>query len=123
MTVEGLFKHSIRGAYQIQKKWGSINLSGSYSNYLDDFSKNRFGFWGYTRLRIVKGLSLSVNAGVTYINNQINLAKGELSEAERLLRLKQQATNFYLNGGVSLSYTFGSIYNNVVNPRFGNNNN
>jgi hypothetical protein len=123
MTVEGLFKHSIRAAYQIQKKWGSINFSGSYTNYLDDFSKNRFGFWGYTRLRIVKGLSLSVNAGVTYINNQINLAKGELSEAERLLRLKQQATNFYLNGGVSLSYTFGSIYNNVVNPRFGNNNN
>jgi hypothetical protein len=122
MTVEGLFKHSVRAAYQIQKKWGSVNFSGSYSNYLDDFSKNRFGFWGYTRLRIVKGLSLSVNAGVTYTNNQINLAKGELSEAERLLRLKQQATSFYLNGGVSLSYTFGSIYNNVVNPRFGNNN-
>ncbi|MBK9388672.1 MAG: hypothetical protein IPN68_00260 [Bacteroidetes bacterium] len=122
MTVEGLFKHSVRAAYQIQKKWGSVNFSGSYSNYLDDFSRNRFGFWGYTRLRIVKGLSLSVNAGVTYTNNQINLAKGELSEAERLLRLKQQATSFYLNGGVSLSYTFGSIYNNVVNPRFGNNN-
>ncbi len=122
MTIEGLMKHSVRAAYQIQKKWGSINFSGSYSNYLNDFSKNRFGFWGYTRLRIVKGLSLSVNAGLTYINNQINLAKGELSEAERLLRLKQQATNFYLNGGVSLSYTFGSIYNNVVNPRFGNGN-
>jgi hypothetical protein len=122
MTVEGLFKHSFRAAYQIQKKWGSVNFSGSYSNYLNDFSKNRFGFWGYTRLRIIKGLSLSVNAGLTYTNNQINLAKGELSEAERLLRLKQQATSFYLNGGVSLSYTFGSIYNNVVNPRFGNNN-
>jgi hypothetical protein len=121
--TEGLFKHSLRAAYQIQKKWGSINLSASGSNYLDDFSKNRFGFWGYTRLRIVKGLALSVNAGVTYVNNQMNLAKGELSEAERLLRLKQQATSFYLNGGCSLSYTFGSIYNNVVNPRFGNNNN
>ncbi len=123
MTNEGLFKHSLRAAYQIQKKWGSINLSASGSNYLDDFSKNRFGFWGYTRIRIIKGLSLSVNAGLSYINNQINLAKGELSEAERLLRLKQQATNYYMNGGVSLSYTFGSIYNNVVNPRFGNGNN
>ncbi|HUX96220.1 MAG TPA: hypothetical protein VMV47_10855 [Bacteroidales bacterium] len=123
MTVEGLFNHSLRAAYQIQKKWGSINLSASGSNYLGDFSKNRFGFWGYTRIRIIKGLSLSVNAGLSYINNQINLAKGELSEAERLLRLKQQATNYYMNGGVSLSYTFGSIYNNVVNPRFGNGNN
>jgi len=117
---EGLFKHSVRAAYQIQKKWGSINLSASASNYLDDFSKNRFGFWGYTRLRIIKGLALSMNAGVTYVNNQLNLARGDISEAERLLRLKQQATSFYLNGGVSISYTFGSIYNNVVNPRFGN---
>ena len=119
---EGLLKHSLSAAYQIQKKWGSINFSAYGSNYLSDFSKNRFGFWGYTRLRIIKGLSLSVNTGLTYINNQLNLAKGELSEAERLLRLKQQATNFYINGGVSLSYTFGSIYNNVVNPRFGINN-
>lgn len=121
--IESLFKHSLRAAYQIQKKWGSINLSAYGSNYLDDFAKNRFGFWGYTRIRIIKGLSLSVNAGLSYVNNQINLAKGELSEAERLLRLKQQATNYYMNGGVSLSYTFGSIYNNVVNPRFGNGNN
>ena len=118
--TENLFRHGVRAAYQIQKKWGNINFSVSASNYLNDFSKNRVDFWGFTRLRIIKGLSLSVNAGVSYINNQLNLAIGDLSEAERLLRLKQQATNFYLQGGIGLSYTFGSIYNNVVNPRFGN---
>lgn len=117
---EGKFRHGLRAAYQIQKKWGNINFSVSGSNYLDDFSKNKVDFWGFTRLRIIKGLSLSVNGGISYVNDQINLAKGELTEAERLLRLKQQATNFYVQGGVSLSYTFGSIYNNVVNPRFGN---
>ena len=122
-TTEGLFRQGIRAAYQIQKKWGNINFSVSASNYLHDFSKNRVDFWGYTRLRIIKGLSLSVNAGASYINNQLNLAIGDLSEAERLLRLKAQATNFYLQGGVGLSYTFGSIYNNVVNPRFGNSGN
>lgn len=116
---EGFFRQGIRAAYQIQKKWGNVNFSVSASNFLDDFSKNRVDFWGFTRLRIIKGLSLSVNGGVSYINNQINLAAGDLSEAERLLRLKAQATNFYLQGGVGLSYTFGSIYNNVVNPRFG----
>jgi hypothetical protein len=117
---EGRFRHGLRAAYQIQKKWGNINFSVSGSNYLDDFSKNKVDFWGFTRLRIVKGLALSVNGGISYVNDQINLAKGELTEAERLLRLKEQATNFYVQGGVSLSYTFGSIYNNVVNPRFGN---
>jgi hypothetical protein len=117
---EGLFKHELRAAYQVQKKWGRINISVSGSNYLDDFSKNRLNLYGYTQVRIIKGLSLSVNGGVGYINDQLNLAKGELTEAEILLRLKEQSTSFNVHGGVSIIYTFGSIYNNVVNPRFGN---
>ncbi|MBK7131977.1 MAG: hypothetical protein IPH69_03875 [Bacteroidales bacterium] len=119
-TSEGLFKHELRMAYQVQKKWGSANISLTGSNYFHDFSKNKIELNGFMRLRIVKGLSLSVNGGVAYINDQLNLAKGDLSEAERLLRLKEQATNFSIQGGVSLTYTFGSIYNNIVNPRFGN---
>jgi hypothetical protein len=119
-TREGLYKHRLSVAYQVQEKWGSINFSFSGSNYLHDFSKNKLEFWGFMRLRIIKGLSLSVNGGVAYINDQFNLRKGDLSEAERLLRLKEQATNFSIQGGVRISYTFGSIYNNVVNPRFGN---
>jgi len=119
-TTENLYKHELRMAYQVQKKWGSANISLSGSNYFHDFSKNKIELFGYMRLRIVKGLSMSVNGGVAYINDQLNLAKGDLTEAERLLRLKEQATNFSIEGGVSLTYTFGSIYNNIVNPRFGN---
>lgn len=74
---------------------------------------------GFVRLRIVKGLSLSVNGEAAYINDQLNLRKGGLTEAERLLRLKEQATNYSIGGSISITYTFGSIYNNVVNPRFG----
>jgi len=119
-TEESLFKQELRIAYQVQDKWGSINVSLTGSNYFHDVSKNMVELSGFIRLRILKGLSLSVNGGVAYINDQLNLAKGDLSEAERLLRLKEQATNFEIGGGVSLSYTFGSIYTNVVNPRFGN---
>jgi len=122
MTSESLYKQELNIAYQVQKKWGSINIALAGSNYFHDISKNRLEFYGYMRLRIIKGLSLSVNGGIAYINDQLNLRKGDLSEAERLLRLKQQATNFSLQGSVSLTYTFGSIYNNVVNPRFGNGN-
>jgi len=117
---ENLFKQELRMAYQVQKKWGSINISLVGSNYFHDFSKNKAELFGNMRLRIVKGLSVSLNGSVAYINDQLNLRKGDLSEAERLLRLKEQATSFYISGGVSLTYTFGSIYNNVVNPRFGN---
>ena len=120
MTSENLFLQELSVAYQVQEKWGSINVSLTGSNYFHDFSKNKVELFGFMRLRIIKGLSLSVNGGIAYINDQLNLSGSDLSEAERLLRLKEQATNFSIQGGVSLTYTFGSIYNNVVNPRFGN---
>ena len=117
---ETLYKQELNIAYQVQEKWGSINLSLSGSNYFHDWSKNKLELNSIVRLRIIKGLSLSVNGGVGYINDQLNLRKGNLTEAERLLRLKEQATSFSVNAGFSVTYTFGSIYNNVVNPRFGN---
>ena len=119
-TYEHLFLQQMRVAYQVQEKWGSVNLSMLYSGYLHDLSKTSVELYASVRIRIVKGLSLSVNGGGGYINDQLALRKGELSEAERLLRLKEQATSYSLQGGISLTYTFGSIYNNVVNPRFGN---
>lgn len=113
------YKEALSIAYQIQEKWGSVNLSLSSSNYLHDFSKNQIGLDGFLNVRIFKGLSVSLNGGVRYVNDRLNLAKGELTEAERLLRLKQQASNYDVNVGLGLTYVFGSIYNNVVNPRFG----
>jgi hypothetical protein len=45
--------------------------------------------------------------------------KGDISAEDILLRIRQMETQFsyYFSGG--FSYTLGSIYNNVVNPRFG----
>jgi hypothetical protein len=121
-TSESLAKQELGIAYQVQKKWGSINISLQGSNYFYDLSKNRVELFGFAQLRIIKGLSLNINGGVAYIADQLNIRKEALTEAERLLRLKEQATNFSVQGGLSLTYTFGSIYNNVVNPRFGNGN-
>jgi len=119
-TYEHLLLQQMRVAYQIQEKWGSVNLSMLYSGYLHDLSKTSVELYASVRVRIIKGLSLSVNGGGGYINDQLALRNEGLTEAERLLRLKEQATSYSLQGGISLTYTFGSIYNNVVNPRFGN---
>ncbi len=119
-TRENLFGHQLRVAYQVQKKWGSIYFSLRGLNYFHDFSKHMVAADLFTRIRIFKGLSLTVNLEAARINDQLNLRKGELSEAERLLRLREQATGYELQAGIGLSYTFGSIYNNIVNPRFGN---
>ncbi len=118
-TEEGLFKQEFNIAFQIQQKWGSVNLALLGSNYLNDFSKNRLELNASLNLRIFKGLTLQVNGGVAHINDQINLKKGGISEADRLLELRELSTQYRIQGGIGLSYTFGSIYNNVVNPRFG----
>jgi len=116
---ENLFKQEFNIAFQIQKKWGSINLSLLASNYMNDFSKNRVELNTSLNLRIFKGLALQISGGIAHINDQVNLKKGDISEADRLLELRELSTQYRIEGGIGLTYTFGSIYNNVVNPRFG----
>lgn len=115
---ENLYLHSLNIAFQVQKKWGSINMALMGSNYFNNFSHNRIELNSWINLRIFKGLALEIYGGVAHINDQLNLKKGEVSEAERLLRLRELQTRYRFEGGLELSYTFGSIYNNVVNPRF-----
>jgi hypothetical protein len=117
---ELLWKHQLQVAYQVQEKWGSINVALEGSNFFHDFSKNRLELNGYVSIRIMKGLSFRLGGAAARINDQLSLVKGEATEAEILLRLQEQQTTFNVEGEVSLTYTFGSIYNNIVNPRFGN---
>jgi hypothetical protein len=117
---ENLAQHQLQIAYRVQEKWGSINISLEGSNYIHDFSKNRLELWGDIEVRLMKGLELSVFGGIARIHDQLSLVRGELSEADILLQLQELATAYSVDGGVRLSYTFGSIYNNIVNPRFGN---
>jgi hypothetical protein len=119
-TEELLWQQQLEIAYQVQEKWGSINVSLRGSNFFHDLSKNRVEFGGFISIRILKGLSVRVRGSVARINDQLNLVKGEASEAEILLQLQELQTSYHLEGGLGLTYTFGSIYNNIVNPRFGN---
>ena len=119
-VVENLFGQKLEIAYQVQEKWGSVNVSLEGSNYFHDFSKNKIELEGFINIRITKGLSLMVFGSVGRIHNQLSLLKGEVSEADILLELRELASEYNIDGGIGLTYTFGSIYSNIVNPRFGN---
>lgn len=118
-TKEGHFKHSLSLAYEVVQKWGSIDVSMNYSNFLYDFSKNNLSVNGWINLRIAKGLSVNFGGGASLIHDQLGLVKGGATTEEVLLRRKELATQFQYYTNFGFSYTFGSIYNNVVNPRFG----
>ena len=119
-THETLFTHALIAAYKVVEKWGSINVSMSWSNYLHDWNKNNLNLYGSANLRIAKGLTFSIYGSAGLVRDQLSLVKGGASYEETLLRRKEIATNYTYYTSVSLTYTFGSIYNNVVNPRFGN---
>jgi len=72
---ENLGLQMLNIAFQVQKKWGSINLALTGSNYFHDFSKNRIELNSSVNVRIFKGLSIQINAGIAHINDQLNLKK------------------------------------------------
>ena len=107
------------GKFTLQTINSSVNVSLEASNYLYDFSKNRLEFDGSLHVRIIKGQSLGLHGGVGRYHDQLSLVKGGSSETEVILRLREMTTEYEWDLGIGLTYTFGSIYNNVVNPRFG----
>ncbi len=52
------------------------------------------------------------------IRNQVNLPASGASDEDILLRLRQLETSYRYYTYIGLRYTFGSIHNNIVNPRF-----
>jgi len=118
-TEEQLWLHSLNIAYQVVQKWGTIDVNVGYSNYLHDWSKNNLEFGGYISLRIARGLSVRISGMYSIIHDQLGLVKGGVSPEEVLLRRRELATQYLYYTSFGFSYTFGSIYNNVVNPRFG----
>ncbi len=119
-TTEHLFKSELSAAYKVTKKWGNINTSISGLTLMHDLSKYNIDLRTSLSIRLIKGLSVQLSGGGSFIRNQISLRKNSVSYEEILLRQQQISTDYSFWMSAGLSYTFGSIYNNVVNPRFDN---
>ena len=118
-TSENLWKESLSVTLDLKEKWGSISTTLSGSHYFHDFSKNRLTLFNILNLRLFKGLSFFAFGGGSRIHDQLFLIKGEANLEEVLLRRRQLETSYDYFFSIGLSFTFGSIYTNVVNPRFG----
>ena len=116
---EGLFGNELQFAYEVREKWGSISSSLVGNAFLNDLSKNSVRFFTALNLRVLKGLSLRFRVNLDLIRNQINLPAGTASSEDILLSQREIASNYRYNGNLGFTYTFGSIYNSVVNPRMG----
>lgn len=118
-TAQSLWQQSLAMAVDVKEKWGSISATLAGAHYLHDASKYRLNLFTNLNLQLFKGVSVFAFGGGSKIHDQIFLPKGEATLDEVLLRRRQLETGYNYFFGVGLSYTFGSIFTNVVNPRFG----
>lgn len=117
-TSELLVSQSLTASLDLIEKWGSVNMSLYGSNYFHDFSKNALYLYGSLNLRIVKGLEFNLYGNIGLIHDQLSLPKEGATPEEVLTRQRELSTNFNYYGSLGITYSFGAIYNNVVNARF-----
>lgn len=116
---ELLPEHTLTAGYEVTQPWGEVDIGVNASQYLHEPERYAVQFDGSVDVRITQGLSLSLGGNVAFIQNQLNLPKGDADLEEVLLRRRQLETNYRAGLNFGFRYRFGSIYNNIVNPRFG----
>ncbi|MEZ4917730.1 MAG: hypothetical protein R2792_01395 [Saprospiraceae bacterium] len=119
-TMENLGQHSLDAEYNQIAPWGNFNIGMNGGNYLHDWNLYYLNMYTGLSLNLFKGFQLGFSAYYGLLKNQIELSNGGASKDETLLRIRQLQTGFNYNLNFNVSYTFGSIYSNVVNPAFDN---
>ena len=115
---EGMPRQRLSASLGLRQPWGQAGGSLRFSQRLDEPSQNRLTGSGNLTVRLVRGLSLRGSVSVSRIRDQFSLARGDATEAEVLLRVRQLATDRRVATSVGIVYSFGSLSNRAVNPRF-----
>lgn len=125
-TEELLVQQLLVASYDVTQPWGNIDVSTSFDHYVAKFSDGEawddaqynLSFSGGVEVRLIQGLSADVFGRVSMVRGQIQLAAEGLTEEEILTQQRELATDYRYFLSFGLSYRFGSIFSDVVNPRF-----
>jgi len=123
-TEQVLVQNQLMIFTNFRQPWGSAGARFTVESYITDFEQSLFdlynvGIRGDMNVRIARGLSVNFNAEISSVNDQIWLPAQQSGDEEILLGNAALPTSFDYEVGFGFSYRFGSLYNNVVNPRFG----
>ena len=112
-------QQEVSAALDQREPWGSLQAEVEYSTFLPDASLYRIQLDGDVNIRLARGLSLSIEGSTSRIRDQISIPRRGVTEEEVLLRLRRLRSGYEYSLQIGLTYTFGSIFNTIVNPRFG----
>jgi long-subunit fatty acid transport protein len=94
-------------------------LRVEWSQYLNNLDLSRLEADGEVSWRLARGFSLTAGVNASRIRHQISLPRRGATPEEILLELRELQSGYEYRLSFGVTYTFGSIYSSIVNPRFG----
>ncbi len=116
--TETLYSQALQLDLEIIQPWGRIEARMKGRNYFHNFSKYLLTVDSEISFRLTKQLSVYSQIEYQVVHDQMYLPKGNASLEDVLLRRRKMATDYEIRVEFGIQFTFGSIYNNVVNERF-----
>jgi long-subunit fatty acid transport protein len=117
--AETRWQESLTARLSLVQPWGRWSTSVTGQHYLHDLELYSATVSGSLNVRLFQGFSVRVSGNYSWIADQLYLPLSDYTEEEILLRQFQQETTYRYFTSFGIEYRFGSIFNNVVNPRFG----
>jgi len=116
---ETRMSQSLETTMSMRQRWGTLGASVEVASFVPDLAKNHVSAYGDVSLNLFRGLSLSLSSQIASIRDQITLPAIEATSEEVLVNQRQLATSYRYYMFFGVSYSFGSIFSPIVNPRFG----
>jgi hypothetical protein len=113
------YYHAATAVADVNQPWGSVQIAAQLNSFLRQPSQFRLALGGQLALLLFEGFSLQFEGTSAWVRDQINVRARPLEDSEVLLFTAEQPTRFTLEATFGFSYTFGSVHNTIVNPRFG----
>lgn len=116
---EEVIQHAVNASLGFRQPWGSTGASFTFTQQITAPDRTRLTGGGSFSVQLSESLSLNGNGTYSRIRDLFTLPRGDATDEEVLLRLRQLDTDFRYSFNVGFSYAFGALSNTTVNPRFG----
>ncbi len=117
-TRELLLSHVFDATYTRIERWGNLSTTLTASQYLNHPDQFRFDVSAQMDFHLAQGLFLNLVGNFAYIKNQRSISNVGLTPEEIILQHREILTNYSYGFQIGITYTFGAIYNSIVNPRY-----
>lgn len=111
--------HALTLISDVNQDWGSIQLGVQLNSFIDRPEQLRLSGRLLLSLQLFEGFALNLDALVSWVRDQIDLRRRAVTDVELVLGSTQLPSSFNTELELGFSYTFGSVHNTIVNPRFG----